>query len=113
MPYSSPIPLKPYLERITVLCDKQSRKDLVALIVSLAKDAPSAGRGEFLSKIESNLLAAARKDVAAQDSAEALIARITGLGKDVLERIESIQDGSYWMMWMTGRTVMMMKTRTI
>ena len=47
------IALKPYLDTITGYCNTLSSEELTDIIISLAKDIPTAGRVKFLGKIES------------------------------------------------------------
>ena len=54
MKYSK-IALKPYLDKIVGCCDLLSKKELMDIIISLAKEVPIDSRMEFLRKIQSCL----------------------------------------------------------
>lgn len=49
------IALKPYLEMIEKDCSQLSRKELIDLILDLAKDEPTSGRMAFLRKLKAVL----------------------------------------------------------
>lgn len=90
------IALKPYLDTIAGYCDALSKQELTDVIISLAKDVPTSTRVHFLEKIESCL--PGRKSAAAPeaDPVEQILDDIQALKESIEERIDSIEDGSYW-----------------
>lgn len=92
------IALKPYLDTITGYCDTLSNEELADIVVNLAKDIPTAGRIEFLDKFESYLPGRRRKSATKPkaDPVEQILSDIEALKESIAERIESIEDGSYW-----------------
>jgi hypothetical protein len=92
------IALKPYLDTINEYCDTLSNKELSNIIISLAKDIPTAGRVEFLDKFESFLPGRRRRSTVKLkvDQIERILNDIEALKENIAERIESIEDGSYW-----------------
>jgi hypothetical protein len=90
------IALKPYLDKITEHCSPLSKKELSDMIISLAKDVPTSSRIQFLDKIESCL--PGRKSLTAPnaDPVEQILDDIEALKENFEERINSIEDGSYW-----------------
>jgi hypothetical protein len=90
------IALKPYLDKITEYCCDLSKKELTDVIISLAKDAPTFSRIQFLKKIESCLPGHAPAIILETDPVEQIINGIEALRESIEERIDSIEDGSYW-----------------
>lgn len=90
------IALKPYLDKITEHCSALSNKELTDVIISLAKDVPTSARVQFLEKIESCLPGRKSTAVPEADSVEQIIDDIEALKESIEERIDSIEDGSYW-----------------
>ncbi len=93
---NSKIALKPYLDTITGYCNSLSRQELTDIIVTLAKDVSTTGRVNFLERIKSCLPLG--KTVMAPDPGpvEQILDDIEVLKESIEERIESIEDGSYW-----------------
>lgn len=83
--------LKPYLESIRNHCKKLSIEELLDLISGIAQDIPPPKRVEFLEKI--NSLSRGEVEVV---SAGDILSRIRNLKEEVDERVESIEDGSYY-----------------
>jgi hypothetical protein len=94
--YPNRMPLKPFLDTITSMCEKLPREDMLELILSLARKVPQANRSDFLSEIESCLPDALPEPDAPEDAVAALIEQISGLEESILERIESIENGDFW-----------------
>ncbi|MFO7556884.1 MAG: hypothetical protein R6W88_16925 [Desulfobacterales bacterium] len=90
------IALKPYLDKINEHCCALSKKELTDVIISLAKNATTSSRVQFLEKIESCL--PGRRSLAAPkaDPVEQILDDIEALKESIEERINSIEDGSYW-----------------
>ena len=95
---TSRIALKPYIDRITGYCEPLSKKELTDVIIGLAKRVPTSGRVEFLDQIESNLSNRRRRSKVRlkADKIEQIINGIEVLKESIEERIESIEDGSFW-----------------
>ena len=87
----STMALKPYLESIRNHCKKLSKDELLDLISGIAQDIPPQKRVEFLEKINS-LSRGEIEPVFAGD----ILSRIRNLKEEVDERIESIENGSYY-----------------
>ncbi len=83
--------LRPYVELIEKHCNSLSKKELMDIILGLAKEVPSRKRIEFLDKI-SDL---SRKGVHVSWSGD-ILQQIEALKEDILNRIASIEDGSYY-----------------
>ena len=94
--YQNRMSLKPYLDKITSMCERLSRADMLALILSLARKVPPADRSDFISGIESCLPHAVPEPDMPEDAVAALTEQILGLEESILERIESIESGDYW-----------------
>lgn len=92
------IALKPYLEIINGHCNSLSNKELADIIITLAKNVPTVGRVEFLNKFESYLPDHINRSAAKPQSnqTERILSDIEALEESIKERIESIEDGSYW-----------------
>jgi hypothetical protein len=90
------IALKPYLDKITAHCSALSNKELTDVIISLAKDVPTSDRVKFLEKIESSLPGHTSTIIPETDLVEHILDDIEALKESVEERIDSIEDGSYW-----------------
>jgi len=92
----SKIALKPYLDTITGYCSSLSNEELTDIITSLAKDVPTSGRVGFLEKLRSYLPDHRVEIVLEAGEIEQIINDIQALRESIEERIESIEDGSYW-----------------
>lgn len=92
----SKIALKPYLEKIEGYCGTLSKEEVTEILISLARDVPTAGRVDFLEKIESYLPDQRPVMTHAIDSVQEILNGIEALKESIEERIESIEDGSYW-----------------
>ena len=93
---NSKIALKPYLDAIFGYCDSLSRQELTDIIVTLAKDVPTSGRVKFLEKIKSSLPDDGAAMAADPRVVDQILDQIEALKESMEERIESIEDGSYW-----------------
>ncbi|MCD6197244.1 MAG: hypothetical protein J7K15_01545 [Deltaproteobacteria bacterium] len=92
----SKIALKPYLDTITGYCSSLSNEELTDIITSLAKDVPTSGRVGFLEKLRSYLPDHRVEMVPEAGEIEQILNDIQALRESIEERIESIEDGSYW-----------------
>ncbi|MEA1991427.1 MAG: hypothetical protein U9N58_04415 [Thermodesulfobacteriota bacterium] len=92
----SKIALKPYLDTITGYCSTLSNEELTDIIISLAKDVPTSGRVGFLEKLRSYLPNQKVEMVPEADEIEHILDGIQAFRESIEERIESIEDGSYW-----------------
>jgi DNA primase large subunit len=90
------IALKPYLNTIAEHCSALSTKELTGVIISLAKDVPTSDRVQFLEKIESCLPGRKSAMVPEADPVEQILDDIEALKENIEERIDSIENGSYW-----------------
>jgi len=90
------IALKPYLDKITAHCSALSNKELTDMIISLAKDVPTSDRVKFLEKIESSIPGHTSTIIPETDLVEHILDDIEALKESIEERIDSIEDGSYW-----------------
>ncbi len=92
----SKIALKPYLDTITGYCSTLSNEELADIITSLAKDVPTSGRVGFLEKLRSNLPDHKVEMMPEAGEIKQILDGIQALRESIEERIESIEDGSYW-----------------
>jgi len=92
----SKIALKPYLDTISGYCDSLSNEELTEIIIRLAKDVPNPGRVSFLEKFQSCLSNAKAEMSFDAGPVEQILDNIEALKENMEERIESIEDGSYW-----------------
>ena len=92
----SKIALKPYLDTITGYCSTLSNEELTDIIISLAKDVPTSGRVGFLEKLRSYLPDHRVEMVPEAGKIKQILNGIQALRESIEERIESIEDGSYW-----------------
>jgi len=90
------IALKPYLEKIKGFCRPLSKEELVDVVVSLAKDVSTSERAGFIDKIESILPARGPAEIPDTPQIDQVLNDIQALRESIEERIESIEDGSYW-----------------
>lgn len=90
------IALKPYLDTISGYCDTLSTKGLTEVIIGLAKDVPTSDRVKFLKKFESFLPDAKTSATSDTNWVDEIIDAIQALKESIEERIDSIEDGSYW-----------------
>ena len=90
------IALKPYLDTISGFCDSLSNEELKDIIISLSKDISTSGRVEFLEKIESCLPGRKSAIMPDTNTVEQILNDIEALRESIEERIESIENGSYW-----------------
>lgn len=93
---SSHMALKPYLEKISGICEKLSKSELTEIILSLAKEASFSGRAPFLAKIQSYLPRVEETDSEGEEMMEDLLDDIEELRLSIRERVESIEEGTYW-----------------
>ncbi len=87
--------LKPYLEAIEQLCSRLSPDELKTLIINIAKETPVRERKDFLKKLYS-YSGAGKPPQSRKDAKEKIFHRIDAVKEDIQERIDSIEDGSYW-----------------
>lgn len=92
---NSKIALKPYIEEIEQYCNQRSHDELAGIIINLAKEIPVRERGSFLNKLYS--LVPGKKIIPDEKTVrDSIFNRIDALKEDIQERIDSIEDGSYW-----------------
>jgi len=90
------IALKPYLERIQEFCRPLSKEELTNVVVGLAKDVYTSERMGFLEKLASILSGHIPLKVPETVGIDDVLDDIQGLRKSIEERVESIEDGSFW-----------------
>jgi tetratricopeptide (TPR) repeat protein len=88
--------LKPYLDTISGYCDTLSNQELTKIIIGLAKDVSTSDRVKFLKKFESFLPDASTSVTSDTNGVEKILDNIQALKESIEERINSIEDGSYW-----------------
>jgi hypothetical protein len=90
--------LKPFLESIENLCNGMSHEELTETILTLAKEVPVGERADWLEKLR--LICPGEKVKPNAETIETfekiVYDRIEALKEDMLERAESIEDGSFW-----------------
>ncbi|BCL62068.1 hypothetical protein DGMP_27610 [Desulfomarina profundi] len=89
--------LRPYLEKVEKICGGLKKKELIALIVAMASEEDSDKRQNYLSRLMRCL--PDRKSVNDQnqpEQMELLLGKVQELEKNILAKITSIEDGSYW-----------------
>ncbi|MEA1868099.1 MAG: hypothetical protein U9N19_08375 [Thermodesulfobacteriota bacterium] len=92
----SKIAMKPYLDTITGYCSTLSNEELTDIIISFAKDVPTSGRVGFLEKLRSYLPDHRVEMMPDAGVIKQILDDIQALRESIEERIESIEDGSYW-----------------
>jgi len=90
--------LKPYLEAVMSHCENLSREELIETILGLALDVSLGERKGFLDKMESLMPESVSREIKKENKSieKKLFDRIEALKKAILERFESIEDGTYW-----------------
>lgn len=92
---NKPIALKPYLETIEEHCGQLSREELLALVLSLAKDESSSGRARFLERLKAISPPGKKVVKTRQSDLEMLLEDVQAVKESILERIEAIENGDY------------------
>ncbi len=90
------IALKPYLEQIKGFLIPLSKEELIDVVVSLAKDVSTSERTGFMNNIESILPGRSPAHVPDSSRIDEVLNDIQALRESIEERIQSIEDGSYW-----------------
>ena len=90
------IAIKPYLEKIAAYCDTLTNTQLKEVIFSLAKDIPTSKRVDFLDKIKTSLPDTRSINVRKITPIEQILQDIESLKENIKERIDAIEDGTYW-----------------
>ena len=88
--------MKPYLTKIAAYCDTLTNAQLKEVIFSLAKDIPTLQRVDFLNKIKTSLPDTASIKVRKIAPVEQILEDIESLNENIKERIEAIENGTYW-----------------
>jgi hypothetical protein len=92
----SKIALKPYLDTLVDHCSRLSNDELKDIIIGLAKDVPTSGRVQFLEKVEAFLPGGKPAVRSRPEPMEQILEDIEALKESIEERVEAIEDGSYW-----------------
>ncbi|HKI49718.1 MAG TPA: hypothetical protein VKA69_10360 [Desulfobacteria bacterium] len=90
------IALKPYLEQIKEFCLPLSKEELTEVVAGLGKDVSTSERMGFLEKLESILPGHTPLKVPETVGIDDVLNDIQGLRESIEERVESIEDGSFW-----------------
>lgn len=91
------IALKPYLEKIEQLCEPLGKDALARLLLELARNIAPEERTDFLHSILSHVSKGSKRlSVTPTIPEKKLLAQIGDLRQEILTRIQSIEDGSYW-----------------
>jgi len=85
--------LKPFLETVRDHCEMLSDAELCDFICKIAQEAPPDERSLFLEKLRSH---SGKKTMTIREVEDNLISRINSLKEEILERLEAIEDGSYY-----------------
>lgn len=93
---SSRMALKPFLDTVISFCESSSKGELADVVVALAKEVSVSERSEFIARIESCSPAPGSPEGTDASRAEALVEAVQAIEQSVTERIESIEDGTYW-----------------
>lgn len=87
------IALKPYLDEVKDICDGLSHEELSNFIVEFAKELPTKERNKFLKKCKTYCSGEEKICICNQNMT---LNRINELKQEIIERQESIDDGSYY-----------------
>ena len=90
------ISLKEFLDELLEYCNGLSRKELVNIIVHLARTTPPEHRGYFLESARSAASGGITGSSTDLFPVEDVLEDVRELKEDISERIESIEDGSIW-----------------
>ncbi len=89
--------LRPYLATIEQYCSPLDREALLQLILELARDVDSKKRGDFLDTVHALIQGSDISGAPATTTGQnELLEEIGQLQEEISNRIESIEDGSYW-----------------
>lgn len=89
--------LRPYLEKIETACSGLKKDELIRLVVRLAGDHSPDMRQQFLDKLQQYLSLDGKVGKRAEPDEEKLLHDdLQSLRQSILDRIKSIEDGSYW-----------------
>ena len=88
--------LKPYLEKIEQLCAPLDRGALTGLILAMARQVEPEERRFFLGTVLSQLHGEDEPLAIGLAAENMLVDEIAELRQEILARISSIEDGSYW-----------------
>ena len=92
---SNVLALKPYIEQIKIHCGNLSQAELIDLLCRIAQEVPAKERQYFLEKLEITSTTPSEPADRAEEVDE-ILARIEEIIEEILERQESIEDGSYY-----------------
>ncbi len=96
---NTPIALKPYLDAVRSHCEKLTADDLVDFICSLALAKEPEDRQAFLNQVlndSKDQSTDCEGEETTPDDEKVILDRIEALKDSIVERMESIEDGSYW-----------------
>jgi len=88
---------RPYLEKVEKTCSGLRKDELIGLILRMAEESPPDMRQQFLDKLQQYLSRdSALQKTAEPGEAELLHDNLQSLRQNILDRIESIENGAYW-----------------
>jgi hypothetical protein len=90
------IALKPFLESISNYCNELSKSELTTLILELAKGVGTSHRTVLLKQVKAALPGNQLIETTAATPIDEFLNAVEALKESIEERIESIDDGSYW-----------------
>lgn len=96
MRFGSKIALKQFLESVEATCARFSKEELTQLILSFAHDISIAERIDFLKKIQNHAKGEESEPGEGENHLEEVICNIQDLREEIDERIQSINDGSFF-----------------
>lgn len=89
--------LRPYLEKVETICKGLEKEELIWLMVRMAGDNPPDMRQQFLDKLQKYLSLDEELEKRTEPDEEKLLHDdLQSLRQSVLDRIKSIENGSYW-----------------
>ncbi len=87
--------LKPYIELIRTHCSNLSQSEMIDLLCKIAQEVPTKERQSFLEKLEiTSTTPSAPLD--RTEEVDEILSRIEEIKEEIIERQESIEDGSYY-----------------
>lgn len=96
MAKTTTLALRPFLETVEALCRSMSQEKLVAMLLAWATDIPASDRAAFLAQIRKGESKPKAVPVAEPGYVQQFLKEIEELERDICQRVESIEDGSFW-----------------
>lgn len=94
----SKMTLRPFLQQLNDFCQNLSHAELIDLMLALAKEQPPDERTGYLEKLRSMRGTVTPTGPQGKEltGIEKRLERISDLRESLMERIQAIEDGSYW-----------------